>query len=199
MIFKKCTGVFFFDIHLSEFWKNLDYIVYTIGICKQKKKIGLAHLVEISRVTNHSKYRQLRDTYTVADLGGGSGRRPQRPLLSDSTPCRPKGSTLCTILRYPFLAEFITFLKVSPIYTNFEGGARAEKTRFFGQNFQKVPKNSFFGLFFKKFVCDAESLIKLRSLKCFGRAQKINLVDLKKRSTKISNFFETLPPPSRNS
>ena len=37
----------------------------------------------------------------------------------------------------------------APIYTNFERGARAEKTQFFfGQNFpQKVPKNAFFGLF----------------------------------------------------
>ena len=45
----------------------------------------------------------------------------------------------------------INFLKApfAPIYTNFEGGgAPAEKTRFFGQNLKKLPKNAFFARFF---------------------------------------------------
>ena len=43
------------------------------------------------------------------------------------------------------------FLKVSlaPKYTSFEGGVRAEKTQFLVKNFQKVPKNTLFGLFCK--------------------------------------------------
>ena len=47
---------------------------------------------------------------------------------------------LCTILRYPFLVrDRKIFLKApsAPIYTNFEGGARAEKMRCFGQHFAK--------------------------------------------------------------
>ena len=40
------------------------------------------------------------------------------------------------------------FLKapLAPIYINFEGGARAEKTRFFGQHFPKNAKKRFFFL-----------------------------------------------------
>ena len=34
-----------------------------------------------------------------------------------------------------------------------------------------------------------------RLTQCFGRARKINLVDLKKRSTKFSKTFENPPPP----
>ena len=34
---------------------------------------------------------------------------------------------------------------------NLRGGVRAKKTQFFGQIFQKVPKNAFFGLFLPKF------------------------------------------------
>ena len=66
--------------------------------------------------------------------------RTPPPPLRDSTPCRPKGSPLSTILRYPFLVmDPKNFLKAlpAPIYTSFEGGARAEKTQFFGQNFSK--------------------------------------------------------------
>ena len=47
---------------------------------------------------------------------------------------------LCTILRYPYLlTDPKNFLKapLAPIYTNFEGGARAEKTQFFGRHFPK--------------------------------------------------------------
>ena len=46
-----------------------------------------------------------------------------------------KGSSFCTILRYPFLVmDPKNFLKAC---TKFEGGARAEKAQFFGQNFPK--------------------------------------------------------------
>ena len=38
---------------------------------------------------------------TGADLGGGGGERT--PFFRNLTPCRPKGSTLCTFLRYQFL------------------------------------------------------------------------------------------------
>ena len=87
------------------------------------------------------------------------------------------------------------FLKapLAPIYTNFEGGARAKKTQFFGQNFPKSPKNAFFGLFFQNFACGAKIFAKTGTKLCVGRARKINSVDLtKKRSTK---FLKIRPPP----
>ena len=58
----------------------------------------------------------------------------------DPTPCRPKVSPLCTFLGYLFwVTDHKFFLKapLAPIYTNFEGGARAKKTQFFDQNFSK--------------------------------------------------------------
>ena len=82
-----------------------------------------------------------------ADLGGGG-----RSSLKDSTPCRPKGSHIWYFLKIHFWpTDPKNSLKapLGPIYTNFEGGARAEKTQFFYKNFQKVPKNALFGLFFK--------------------------------------------------
>ena len=79
------------------------------------------------------------------------GRLP----LRDSTPCRPKGSPLCTILRYQFLNFWLTDFKIflraplAPIYTSFEGGGgRQKKRNFLVEIFQKVPKNAIFGLFF---------------------------------------------------
>ena len=73
-----------------------------------------------------------------ADLGGGGGgcSSPFR----DSTPCRPKMSPFCTILRYPYLVtDPKIFLKspLAPIYTNFEGGVRAKKKKILGQKFPK--------------------------------------------------------------
>ena len=48
------------------------------------------------------------------------------------------------------------FLKapLAPIFTSFEGGARAKKRNFLFKIFQKVPKNAFFGLFFKILIRD---------------------------------------------
>ena len=67
----------------------------------------------------------------------------------NSTPCRPKGSPSVLFWDIYF---WLTDLKIvfkapwAPIYPNFEGGARAEKTRFLVKIFQKVPKNGMFGL-----------------------------------------------------
>ena len=63
--------------------------------------------------------------------GGEESGRP--PPLRDSTPCRPNGSPLCTILRYPFLVtDPKKFLK-APLYSNFEGEARAKKRIFWSK------------------------------------------------------------------
>ena len=59
-----------------------------------------------------------------------------------------------------------------------------------------MPKNAFFTDFFKKFSCGAESFAKIGAKQCFGRAQKINLVDLKKKGRQnFGKFFENPPPP----
>ena len=80
----------------------------------------------------------------------------------------------------------------APILTIFWGGARAKKTRFFCQNFSKsAPKTAFLYTVFQKFACYAENFAKIVAKQCFGRARKINLVDLKK---KLSKFFENPPP-----
>ena len=95
---------------------------------------------------------------TGADLGGRGGRPS---FLRDLTLCRPKGSPLCNILRYPFsVTDPKVFLK-APIYTNFERGARAD---FLVKIFQKLPKNAFYGPFFQNFACGAENLAKMGSL-----------------------------------
>ena len=59
-----------------------------------------------------------------------------------------------------------------------------------------MPKNAFFGLFFQNFACGAKNLAKIGTKRCFGRARKINLVDLKKRPSKFSKiFWKPTPPP----
>ena len=89
-----------------------------------------------------------------------------------------KGSPLCTILRYPFLVtDPKVFLKapLAPIYTNIEGGARAEK-------------NAVFQPVYSKLCLRRRSFGPNGLFKRFGRAWKINLVDLKKMSTKNSKI-----------
>ena len=69
-----------------------------------------------------------------------------------------------------------------PIYTNFEGERAPKKRSFLVKIFQKVPKNAFFDcFFFQKFACGAENVAKIGAKQCFGRPQKINLVQLKKK------------------
>ena len=77
------------------------------------------------------------------------------------------------------------------MHTYFEGERAPKKRDFFVKIFQKVPKNGFFDLFFQKIACGAENLSKTGSFYCFGRARKINLIDLKKKkkSSKFSKIF----------
>ena len=72
--------------------------------------------------------------------------------LKNSTTCRPKGSPLCTILRYPFLVtDPKNFLKapLAPLFTNFEWGARAKKTGFWSKFSKNCLKTPFLACFFK--------------------------------------------------
>ena len=66
--------------------------------------------------------------HTGADLGRGRGVDDLPPQGFDPLPTRRVPH--CTILRYPFLVmDLKVFLNapLTPKYTNFEGGARAEK------------------------------------------------------------------------
>ena len=122
------------------------------------------HQIKLTRIDIKQKHLN-----SGADLGGGGVQ------------------TSCTILRYPFLVINPKIFSKAPIYTSFEEGARAAKTRFFGQHFPKSAKNAFFGLFFQNFSSGAENLAKIVIKQCSGRARKINLDDQKKMSTKF--FF----------
>ena len=54
---------------------------------------------------------------------------------------------------------------------------------------------------FQKFACGAENLAKIGAKQCFGRTQKINLIDLKKKKkkvVKIFDFFLKIRPPREN-
>ena len=74
----------------------------------------------------------------VADLGlrrggGGGADVPSSGIRSPADPKVPP-------LYYHFWLTDLKILLKAPlalIYTNFEGGARAKKTRFFGRNFPK--------------------------------------------------------------
>ena len=60
--------------------------------------------------------------------------------LRDSTPSRPKGSPLCTILRNPYLMmdpKKLLKALLAPLCTNLEGGVSAQKNAIFGQIFPK--------------------------------------------------------------
>ena len=76
-------------------------------------------------------------------------------------PADPKGPPLVPFKISIFgRATRKNFLK-APIYTNFEGGARAEKTQFFWSKFSE------------KCLKTPESLAKMGTEPCLGRARKI--------------------------
>ena len=111
--------------------------------------------------------------------GGGRGFLCPSPS-GIRPPADPKGPPFDTFSEIHFwLTDPKIFLKapLAPIYTNFEG-ERAPKKR----NFSKSAQKRLFRLFFQKFACGAENFAKIGIKQCFGRARKINLVDLKKMS-----------------
>ena len=138
---------------------------------------------------------------TGADLGR-AGRTP--PPSGIRPPADPKDlpfDTFSEIHFWPTDPKIFLKAPLAPIYTNFERERAPKKKRnFFVKIFQKVPKNGFFWLFFQKFASGAENFAKIGAKQCFGRARKINLVDLKKKVVKIlENFSKIRPPPSRKS
>ena len=130
----------FGTIFMLQFWLTdlqiflkhyaLLYIEF-IGRARQKSSNFLVQKVLTKiflwPVVSKKLYSDVREprksSISRVDLGGGNRRPP--PLLKDLTPYQPKGSHLCTILTYPYLAtDPKIFLKapLAPIYTNFEGG-----------------------------------------------------------------------------
>ena len=104
-------------------------------------------------------------------------------------PADPKGPHFDTFSEIHFLPTDPKIFLKAPIYTNFEGERAPKKTLFFVKNFLTV---------FQKLACGAENLAKVGAKQCFGRARKINLVDLKKSRQNFEKFCEN-PPPSRKS
>ena len=114
----------------------------------------------------------------------------------DSTSCRPNGSILCTILRYPFLVtDPISFLRASsaPIFTNFEGGGVPKKRDFLVKIFQKGPKNAFFGLFFQNLPAAQKFLGKKIFLVLWGSSEN-QYARPKKNVDKVFEIFLKIPP-----
>ena len=113
----------------------------------------LQQTVIIAKVpANEHFYLRVRLKSIVTLSSGFRGADP--PPLRDSTPCRPKGSPLCTILRYPFLVtDPENFLKtpLAPIYTDFEG-ERAKKNAIFWSTFSKKCLKTPFLTFFSE-IC----------------------------------------------
>ena len=74
---------------------------------------------------------------------------------------------------------------------------RAPKKRdFLGTVFQKVPKNSFFGLFFQSFVFGAENFVKIGKKTMLLESSKNQFGRPKKRVDKIfENFLESRSHP----
>ena len=84
-----------------------------------------------------------------------------------------------------------------PMYTNFEGVARAEKRNFLVKNFQKLPKNAFFACFFFNILPAAQKLARPVFFSPLGELEK-SIWSTKKKSTKFSKNFlksDTPPPP----
>ena len=131
---------------------------------------------------------------------GGGAVGADAPPSGIRPPADPKGPPFDTFSEIHFWrTDPKIFLKApsAPIYTNFEGERAPKKTQFFCQNFSKSAQKRLFWLFFQKFACGAENFAKIGAKQCFGRARKIDLVDLKKkkRSSKFWKIFRKSAPP----
>ena len=116
--------------------------------------------------------------------GGGADAHPQGfdPLPTQRVP-------LWYSLRNPFLADRPSnFLKapLAPMYTNFEGGARAEKNAIFWSKLSKKCLKRLFLDFFQNFACGAENLANTGTKLRLGESSKNQLGQ---RSTKFLKIF----------
>ena len=131
--------------------------------------------------------------------GGGAADASPSGIRPPVDPKGPPFDTFSEIHFWPTDPKIFLKAPSAQIDTNFEGERAPKKTRFFCQNFSKSAQKRLFWLFFFKFACGAESFAKIGAKKCFERARKINLVDLKKKVVKIFDFFwKSVPAPREN-
>ena len=122
------------------------------------------------------------------------------PLSRVSTPCRAKGSPFGTFQEIHFWPrDPKIFLKApwAPIYTNFEGGERVEKTRFFGQNFPKCLKTPFLDGFFNILPAAQKIWPKQGLNRAKGELEK-SFWSTYKKNDKIFEIFLKIRSPREN-
>ena len=119
-------------------------------------------------------FNKLHRKIVPAVRGGFRGGRGTPPSQGFD-PCRPKGSPLCTILKYPILVTDPKIFLREPSILILKGECAPKKRNFLVKFFQKVPKNA-----------------KTGTKPCLGRARKINSVNLKKGR---QNFSKSTPHP----
>ena len=126
--------------------------------------------------------------------GGGGADAPPSGIRPPPDPKGPPFDTFSEIRFWPTDPKIFLKAPSAPIYTNFEGVRAPKKTRKKRKVFQKVPKNGFSKSAQKRPKSAQKvpkSAQKIGAKQCFGRARKIDLVDLKKkkRSSKFWKIF----------
>ena len=137
--------------------------------------------------TTYLIYKERRGGFRGGGRGGADA-----PLSGIRPPADPKGPPFDTFSEIHFWrTDPKIFLKapLAPIYTNFEGERAPKKTKFFCQNFSKSAQKRLFDCFFKNLPAAQKLFTKIGAKQCFGRARKINLVDLKKKK-KVVKILE---------
>ena len=152
--------------------------------------------------------RQLQGRIYGRRGGGGGGRPPSgiRPPVDPKGP--PPPDTFSEIHFWPTDPKIFLKAPLAPIYTNFEGERAPKKNAIFCQNFSKSAQKRLFDYFFNGFLTILTILTAFwlfwlcfdyfdqnRGKTVVGRAQKINLVDLKKKARQNFRFFFENPPP----
>ena len=133
------------------------------------------------------------------DLGDGVADL----FLQGFDPLPTQRLPLCTILRYPLLATDPKHFLKTPSHqciVVLKGSRRQKKKRIFWSKFFKnCLRTPFLACFFKT-LPPAQKIWPKYTEQCFGRARKINLVELrKKKPSKLSRTFLKICPPSRKS
>ena len=162
--------------------KSFDPFLRMMEFSQTKTVLKIPSIIE-----NFDPFLRMMGIIVRGGFRGGAESDPSP--LRDSTPFRPKGSPFDTFSESPFwLTDPKIFLKapLAPIYTNFEGKRAPKKNAIFLSTF------FVFLTVFSKICRGAKKLAKIGAKQCFGRARKINLVDLNRKS-------ENPPLPSRKS
>ena len=148
------------------------------------------HLLQMpAKFLPRPRQEQIISSELGADLGGGGGGRPPSGIRPPADPKGPPFDTFSEIHFWRTDPKIFLKAPLAPIYTNFEGEREPKKTQIFCQNFSKSAQ--------KASLTGAENFAKIGAKQCFGRARKINLVDLKKKKkvVKILENFSKIRPP----